>query len=76
MTGSQTPAPLPCPTCGAPARPGTGACDRCATEVRLDYELFQRTEAMEGFESGWAAYLESRDGRLAALEARRARRPS
>ena len=63
----------PCPTCGAPARPGTGACEACARDERLDYELFTRTEAIDAFESGWAAYLESRDGRLAEREARQAR---
>ena len=74
MADFRAPDRKPCPTCGTPTRPGTGACEACAAEARLDYELFARTDAMDAFESGWAAYVESRDGRRAALEARRARR--
>lgn len=65
---------MPCPNCGAsiPVQDPTAA-HVCHDDRRLDFQLAELREEIEGLERDLAAWLETPHGRFAAWLAKRTR---
>ena len=66
---------MPCVDCGASVARADRDAHECDVERRLDYQLHQLREEMDGLEEDFGTYLGTPDGRFAAWEAERRRPP-
>ncbi|HEY3070526.1 MAG TPA: hypothetical protein VGJ34_09435 [Gaiellaceae bacterium] len=75
MFGGFTLRQLPCEECGASVAKAELEGHVCDPERRLDYQLIQQRQELEGLEDEYRAYLATPRGKFELWCAERSRRP-
>jgi hypothetical protein len=66
---------MPCSECGESVARAERDEHECDAERRLDFQVFQLRDEIAGFDSGFAAFLQTPRGMFSAWDAERRRPP-